>query len=320
MTATDAKPVDVVAGVLQDARGRILLARRTKGRDLAGLWEFPGGKREPGETSEAALARELHEELGIDVEVGAPLISVPQQYPHKRLRLDVRRIASWHGTPRGHEGQALAWAPPHMLASYAMPPADRPVVAALVQPDRYLVTPDPGRDTASWLSTLQVALDSGIRRIQLRPAPAHDRESFRALARIAVGRCRIAGVDVLLNADIELALELGAGVHLRDAQLRELSQRPLPEGLPVAASCHDVEGLSRAERLRCDFVVLGPVAATTTHPGVPGMGWNAFSALRESVSLPIYAIGGMTSDDIAIARTHGGQGIAAIRALWTQSL
>jgi 8-oxo-dGTP diphosphatase len=316
---SDAPIVEVVAGVLQDARGRILLARRTKGRDLAGLWEFPGGKREPGESPETALARELHEELGIDVEVGAPLISVPQQYPHKRLRLDVRRIASWRGTPRGHEGQALAWAPPHMLASYAMPPADRPVVAALVQPDRYLVTPDPGRDPASWLSTLQVALDSGIRRIQLRSTQASDGGSFRALARIAVARCRIAGVEVLLNTDVDLALELGAGVHLRDAQLRGLRRRPLPAGLPVAASCHDVDGLSRAEQLGCDFVVLGPVAATASHPGATGMGWQAFSTLRESVSLPIYAIGGMTNDDVAIARMHGGQGIAAIRALWPPS-
>src|SRR5688500_19620464 len=92
------KQVEVVAGVICDARDRILLARRTEGRDLAGLWEFPGGKREPGESPEAALARELREELGIEVNVGAPLIAVPQAYPHKRLRLDVRRIASYRGT------------------------------------------------------------------------------------------------------------------------------------------------------------------------------------------------------------------------------
>src|SRR5690606_15564579 len=102
-------------------------------RDLAGLWEFPGGKREPGETPEGALARELEEELGIRVEVGAPLITVPQAYPHKRLRLDVRRIRGWRGTPRGQEGQALAWVPPDKLPAYSMPPADRPVVAALLQ-------------------------------------------------------------------------------------------------------------------------------------------------------------------------------------------
>ena len=173
--------VEVVAGVLQDARGRILLTRRTEGRDLAGLWEFPGGKREPGETPEAALARELREELGIDVEVGAPLIAVPQQYPHKRLRLDVRRIESWRGTPQGREGQALAWVPQSRLARYAMPSADRPVVAALLQPDRYLVTPAPGDDEASWLQTLQRALDDGIQRIQLRASSATDPACWRAL-------------------------------------------------------------------------------------------------------------------------------------------
>ncbi|HET7127399.1 MAG TPA: NUDIX domain-containing protein, partial [Lysobacter sp.] len=94
LTRGEEKIVHVVAGVIRDARGRILLARRTEGRDLSGLWEFPGGKVEPGETPEAALARELHEELGIDAVAGMAIIDVPQRYPHKRLRLDVREIAS----------------------------------------------------------------------------------------------------------------------------------------------------------------------------------------------------------------------------------
>ena len=312
----DASIVEVVAGVLQDARGRILLARRTEGRDLAGLWEFPGGKREPGETPEAALTRELHEELGVEVELGAPLISVPQQYPHKRLRLDVHRIASWRGTPKGYEGQALAWVPQPKLASYAMPPADRPVVAALLQPDRYLVTPTPGDDPATWLQSLQRALDTGIRRVQLRASSACDPSRWRALVAAAVERCRIAGADVLINADVALAQEFHIGVHLRAAQLRELPRRPLPDSLPVAASCHDAEELLRAEALGCDFAVLGPVRATPTHPGANGLGWDVFAALREQVSLPMYAIGGMADDDIIVARAQGGQGIAAIRALW----
>ena len=92
----------VVAGVITDADGRILLARRAEGRELAGLWEFPGGKVEPGETPEAALARELEEELGLDVDVGTPLIDVPQQTPTRRLRLDVHCIATWRGTPTGY--------------------------------------------------------------------------------------------------------------------------------------------------------------------------------------------------------------------------
>lgn len=307
--------VEVVAGVIRDARGRVLLARRTEGRDLAGLWEFPGGKRESGESPEAALIRELREELGIDVEIGAALINVPQAYPDKRLQLDVRMIEHWRGTVRGLEGQALAWVPPHKLASYAMPPADRPVVAALRQGDRYLVTPEPGDDETGWLAGLQRALAAGIVRVQLR-APNADSTRWRALAARAVEVCRATGAEVLVNADIELARHLAVGVHLRAAQLVTLQQRPLPADLPVAASCHDVDELRAAQALGCDFAVVGPIKPTASHPGVGTLGWPGFSALREAVSLPLYAIGGLASDDIAQARRHGAQGIAAIRALW----
>src|SRR3546814_12392445 len=100
-----------MAAAITDARGRVLLARRTEGRDLAGLWEFPGGKREPGETPEHALVRELREELGIEGKVGAPLIAVAQQYPPKPLRLDGHRVTRWRGTPRGPQRQAPAWGP-----------------------------------------------------------------------------------------------------------------------------------------------------------------------------------------------------------------
>lgn len=307
--------VEVVAGVIRDARGRILLTRRTEGRDLAGLWEFPGGKREPGESPEAALRRELHEELGIECEVGAALIDVPQAYPDKRLRLDVRELKHWRGSARGREGQALAWVPPDKLARYAMPPADRPVVAALLQPDRYAVTPEPGVDDAAWLSALERTLAAGLRRIQLR-APGTAPERWRALAAAAVARCREARADVLINGDAELAASLGVGLHLRAAQLSQWTQRPLAPGLSLAASCHDADELRAAQALGCDFAVVGAVRATPSHPGVAGIGWDGFAALREAVSLPIYAIGGLTADDIAEARSHGAQGVAAIRGFW----
>jgi 8-oxo-dGTP diphosphatase len=86
------RSIHVVAAVITDARGRILLNRRSGDSDMAGLWEFPGGKREPGESSEQALARELHEELGIEAEIGEWVMDVPQLYPDKRLRLEVRRV------------------------------------------------------------------------------------------------------------------------------------------------------------------------------------------------------------------------------------
>lgn len=312
---TPLRSIHVMAAVITDVRGRILLARRTEGRDLAGRWEFPGGKREPGESPEDALVRELREELGIEADIGAPVINVPQHYPDKRLRLDVRHLKGWKGTPRGHEGQALAWVAPDKLTRYAMPPADRPVVAALLHPDTYLVTPEPGTDDAAWLASLQRALQAGVRRVQVR-ARSLSGPRWRTLVTQAVNACRAAGADVLVNGDVALAQELGVGVQLRSDQLAGLHARPLPEGQWVAASCHTAQDLHRAEALACDFAVLGSVYPTESHPGSPPLGWPGFAGLRESVSLPIYAIGGLSPQDIPHARQHGAQGIAAIRGLW----
>lgn len=309
--------VHVVAGVITDVRGRILLARRTEGRDLAGLWEFPGGKVDPGETPEQALVRELREELGIEARVGEPVIAVPQQYPHKRLLLDVRRIATWSGAVKGLDGQALAWVPPHKLASYAMPDGDRPVVAALRDPEHYLITPEPD-DDARWLSQLRSALDAGVRRVQLRghataaSAPAR----WRRLVERASRHVADAGGEALVNSDVTMAAALGIGVHLRASQLVALAERPLAHLQLVIASCHSREELIAAQAIGCDAAVLGPVMPTASHPDEPGIGWEGFVALREHVALPIYALGGMTRDDVAPARWRGAQGIAAIRALW----
>ena len=309
-------PVHVVAGVIQDARGRILLARRTAGRDLAGMWEFPGGKVDPGETPEQALARELHEELGIRIKDCTPLIAVPQAYRDKRIVLDVRRIGAWSGSTVGRERQALAWVPPDKLASYPMPTADRPVVAALRQPDRYLISPEPDpHSSETFLSGLDRALLAGVRRVQLR-SNTWPSDRLRQLAEAVLKRCRAVGAELLINADIELARALGVGVHLRAAQLMELHERPLPAKLIVAASCHDINELRHAEEIGVDFTVLGPVAATPTHPERAPLEWNGFSRMREQVALPIYALGGMNAGDIAAARAHGAQGIAAIRGLW----
>jgi 8-oxo-dGTP diphosphatase len=307
----------VVAALLTDARGRILLARRTDGRDLAGLWEFPGGKVEAGENPDAALVRELREELGIDIGPTEPLIAVPHAYPDKRILLDVRRVAHYAGYARGLESQALSWVAPEKLGTYPMPRADRPVVAALQQPDRYLVTPEPGEDDAAFLRALRRAFASGVRRVHLR-AKALPAERLRVLATRVRDLAAKHGAAVLLTSAapgaVELARDLGLGLHLTDAHLRACRARPK---LPVvAASCHDAEGLRHADALGCDFAVLGPLRSTETHPDAAPLGWHGFAALRETTGLPVYALGGLAMDDLATARAHGAQGIAAIRGLW----
>ena len=324
----DSPPIHVVAGVIEDMRGRILLARRTAGRDLAGSWEFPGGKVDAGETPEQALARELHEELGIRVHASTPLIAVPYAYPHKRIVLDVRRITAWSGHPSGREQQALTWTLSQKLGSYPMPLADRPVVAALQQADRYLVMPEPDMQRVdAFLDALERAVSNGIRRVQLRCRNL-DAAALRALAKRVLKRLHASRAELLLNCSgmeqITLARELGVGVHLRAALLMQLTERQLDRdirarGCSVAASCHDAAELAQAEALGLDFAVLGPVCPTASHPHHAALGWPAFAALRENVSLPIYALGGMAMDDLTKARAHGAQGIAAIRGLWPEA-
>jgi 8-oxo-dGTP diphosphatase len=123
----------VSAVALIDPDGRVLLAQRPEGKSLAGLWEFPGGKVEPGETPEAALIRELKEELDIDTWTSclAPLTFASHSYPDFHLLMPLFACRRWQGTVRATEGQRLAWVKPGALRDYPMPPADLPLIAIL---------------------------------------------------------------------------------------------------------------------------------------------------------------------------------------------
>jgi 8-oxo-dGTP diphosphatase len=121
----------VVAGILRDAGGRVLIAQRPAGKHMAGGWEFPGGKRQADEPAEAALVRELHEELGVQVSALEHFMTVDHQYPDRRVILETFLVNECRGEPRGREGQALRWCPLAELASAGILPADLPIVEAL---------------------------------------------------------------------------------------------------------------------------------------------------------------------------------------------
>ena len=124
----------VVAGVLLDPAGRVLLAQRPPGKHLAGMWEFPGGKLEPGESAAAGLLRELREELDIRIEPASaqPLVQVPWNYGGRALLLDAWQVGAWHGTPRSMEGQALRWLPVREVEPGLLAPADREILRVVV--------------------------------------------------------------------------------------------------------------------------------------------------------------------------------------------
>ncbi|MGB6975929.1 MAG: 8-oxo-dGTP diphosphatase MutT [Gammaproteobacteria bacterium] len=124
--------VHVAVGVVFNSRGQVLVALRPKHADQSGLWEFPGGKVEPGETVQAALARELYEEVGIVVQSAEPLLQVPHHYPQREVLLDVWKVTAFQGHAYGREGQHIQWLFPHQLTQLAVPAANLVVVEAVM--------------------------------------------------------------------------------------------------------------------------------------------------------------------------------------------
>lgn len=311
-----AKIIHVVAGVLANARGEILLAQRPAGGHLAGYWEFPGGKVEAGEAVVAALQRELREEIGVDVTAAQPLLQVRHRYPEKTVLLDVWRVTAFVGEPRGCEQQPLTWCSLQALGEYTLPPADLPVIAALRLPTHYAITPEPGEDIPAFLSGVEKIFASGVRLMQLRAKNVTSEQRVH-VAREVVAIAREYDAQVLINSDVAAALASGAaGVHLTSTQLMTLSARPLPAQLWVGASCHDAASLLRAQEIGADFAVLSPVQATTSHPGAAPLGWQRFAELVREANMPVYALGGLTIADASQARERGGQGVAGISAFW----
>jgi 8-oxo-dGTP diphosphatase len=308
--------VHVAAAALVDSDGRVLLARRHDDSHQGGLWEFPGGKLESGETVADGLRRELREELGIDIESHRPLIRVAHHYDDRSVLLDVHRVDRWHGQPQGREGQPLAWVAPDALGDYPMPAADEPIVSALLLPSTYVITPPEITDEPRFLAELDAALAQGTKLLQLRLFDLSPGR-FETLGREICLRCRAAGARVLLNGAVRLVDTIGAdGIHLSSRALASLRERPLPSDRLVAASCHTADELAHAAVIGANFALLSPVLPTRSHPDAEPLGWDRFAEWVDAATLPVFALGGMRADLLAEAWNHGGQGVAGIRGLW----
>lgn len=311
--------IGVVAGILADQRGKVLLARRPPGSHMAGSWEFPGGKIEGGETPKMALARELREELGVDVQAAEPFRVLRHRYADKTVELHFWRVSAYLGHPRGMERQELAWAPIAELGGWDILAADWPVVNALRLPSSYMVTPEPWADAETFLAGLRAAVANGIRLIQFR-APSLDSDAYRKLLPAVVGVCRSEDAGLIVHGHPEWVIETGsAGVHFSARQLMSLAERPLSRQYWVGASCHTVAEIDHATSLGFDYLSVGSVQATRTHPTMTTpLGWEAFARLVGRTSLPVYAIGGLSARDIDAVRDAGGHGVSGIRGFWPQ--
>lgn len=313
MTNPPANSLHVAVGVIQDSQGRFLVALRHSHLHQGGLWEFPGGKSEPGETVEQALKRELQEELDISVLTTSPLIKVAHDYGDKQVLLDVLKVESYQGQARGVEHQPIRWVEPEELTTMQFPAANKPIVAAARLPRHYPIIDGRPEDAQRLFKQLETVCTQGYSLAQWRVKTPQG-QTDPALAQQAVALAKSKGLHLLLNASPELALETGAaGVHLTGVRLHGLTQRPLPKTLWVAASCHTLEDIRLAEALDLDFAVLSPILATQSHPDSAPLGWTQFAALANQAKLPLYALGGLSRSDLEQAITQGAQGISGIR-------
>jgi 8-oxo-dGTP diphosphatase len=314
MPATERRRVEVAAAVIVNSEGQFLLAQRPPGKVYAGYWEFPGGKVEPGETAAAAMARELHEELGIDVSTAYPWLTRDYDYEHAAVRLRFFRVTAWRGEPHGREQQHFAWQSITDITVAPLLPANGPILRALELPPVYGITPLATMERGEFSRRLALALGSGLRLLQVREKQLPGRELLE-LTRAITATAHGFGARVLVNGPGSIALAAQAdGVHWTAVELMTAKLRP-HEGW-CAASCHDALELARAQVLGVDFVVLGPVCETPTHADAAPLGWTEFARLIRDYPLPVYALGGMRAEDLTTAWRHGAHGIAMLRGAW----
>ena len=305
----------------QDGKPAYLLAQRPPGKAYAGYWEFPGGKVEAGESFAEALVRELQEELGITVTAMTPWITRHFVYPHARVEIRFFRVTSWDGLVHPLEHTAMAWLDCHVMAGVldmeAMTPpfpvqpvlpANTPILRALALPDVYAITNALANGLEAELLRLRHARPPLV---QVRDKELSDSERV-AFCRAVVAEVHAYGGLVLLNGSEAAVSACGVdGLHLTAAALMDCHARP--DWPLVFASCHTAEELSKACALGLDAAVLGPVARTDTHPDQTPMGWDAFALLITESTIPVYALGGMTRQDVDVAKALGAQGVAMMR-------
>lgn len=307
MTDHSKLSIDVVAGAIRRADGRILICLRPRHLDHGGLWEFPGGKREAGESRTGALERELYEELGIAIRTAAPLLRVSHDYSTKRVNLDVWEISDWVGTATGREGQQLRWVRPSELRRFEFPAANRTVVTAVNLPRMMIVERKPPATSSRYLDALEACMKAGVRLYVLTP-PSTDAARFAEQVQECCARYDPivlfagntgAGFGTSWNSETY-------GLHLHNAALRATGERPSDPGALFSASCVSLDDLLRAERIGADMVVIpheDPGPAESSPP-------NRLTELVGLTRLPAYVSGCLHELDPDRMVAMGFQGVA----------
>ncbi|MBL4865955.1 MAG: Nudix family hydrolase, partial [Pseudomonadales bacterium] len=249
--------LQVVAAVIRGHQNTILISKRKNNSHQGGLWEFPGGKVEQGETPLDALKREIDEELGITVSEARPLIKVHHHYSDKSVCLDVWEVTVYDGDSfedvdgvlKGREGQTVEWVSLDEMNARPFPEANHPILKAVALPSHYTITPDftcsePSIDELNkFILSLRTCIESGSTLIQFR-APTLNKNNYLNVAKEALKHCHELGAKLILNGEVALLDQLEAdGIHLSSRQMMtfstgSISVRPIAPNLWLGASCH----------------------------------------------------------------------------------
>ena len=314
------RTISVALGIVR-RDNQVLVGWREQNLHQGGCWEFPGGKVQAGETSQQAVVRELKEELGLVINEADinPLIEFEWYYEKQRYFFSVYTINNWRGEPSDHFYHCLRWQTASELKASDFPPANSVIIKALSLPNRYLITPA-GLDTTTIEQGLGKAFQSDISLAVFR-ATEQDSQTYINNARLLLSRNPIFNNKLLIHNQPEQVDDLDAtGVQLSAKYARKYQTRPLSTEKLLAISCHNQTELEHACRLGADFVLLGPVKVTPSHPDSPVLGWDNFRTLVKNLPLPVYAVGGLNCNDLPACCKHGAQGVAAIRGLWPSNL
>jgi 8-oxo-dGTP diphosphatase len=301
--------VEVVAGVIRRADSKILLSLRHKDAHQGGLWEFPGGKREPNESRFATLKRELHEELGITIHRATPLLRLQYEYPTKAVELDTWEVSHWDGAESGREGQQIVWVPPSQLHKYSFPAANEPIIRAASLP-RILLT-----------RSLSAAND------------AFPVEQFKSRTSAGLGNCLQFSASVparsrkvRIIAGVELCREIGTKLLFIDEAIGERGIVSKTQALNfydlgdhhrdifVGVVCKETHELRRAELNGADFGIVLAQNFDNRRVGLSGIEWTELENLVQRTNIPVYIKGDFDEIDLARAISAGCQGIALHRS------
>ena len=300
--------------VVMNEQGEILLSQRKKGLHLEGLWEFPGGKVNSGESFKQALRRELREELNVSLNRCRRLIDFSYCYPDRELHFQVFIVLIDESITRHAEQQNIRWIKKSQLDTLALPEANDVICNALLMPDLIMIADQKvlGDDI---ITLVEKQLKSDVRIVQYRADANSTSEKIVTVGRQLKSLCDQYSATLVLNSNWQLWEQIQPhGVHIKSCDLQSLKdiQGELPFKV-ISAACHSEQDADLINQLAIDSVIIGSVLPTLTHPQQASLGWIEFSRLCQKINKPVFAIGGCKPTDRDTSQVYGGHGIATIR-------